>query len=48
MILVRVRPRLSASNIGDYEQFQTEPLAIDPQLVIDYLEDTLQHTIGAT
>jgi hypothetical protein len=24
-----------------------EPLAIDPQLVIDYLEDTLQHTIGA-
>jgi hypothetical protein len=26
---------------------QTDPLAIDPQLVIDYLEDTLQHTIGA-
>jgi hypothetical protein len=24
-----------------------EPLAIDPQQVIDYLEDTLQHTIGA-
>jgi hypothetical protein len=25
-----------------------EPLAIDPQLVIDYLEDTLQRTIGAS
>jgi hypothetical protein len=24
-----------------------DPLATDPQLVIDYLEDTLQHTIGA-
>jgi hypothetical protein len=25
-----------------------DPLAIDPQLVIDYLEETMQHTIGAT
>jgi hypothetical protein len=24
-----------------------DPLAIDPQLVLDYLEDTVQHTIGA-
>jgi hypothetical protein len=24
-----------------------DPLATDPQLVIDYLEDTVQHTIGA-
>ena len=24
-----------------------DPLAIDPQLVIDYLEKTVQHTIGA-
>ena len=44
---VRVRPRLSASHIGDYGPFQTEPLAIDPQLVIDYLEEIVQHTIGA-
>jgi len=27
---------------------QAVPLATDPQLVIDYLEDTLQHTIGAS
>ena len=26
---------------------ETEPLATDPQLVIDYLEDTVQNTIGA-
>ena len=26
---------------------ETEPLATDPQLVIDYLEETVQHTIGA-
>ena len=26
----------------------TDPLAIDPQLVIDYLEETVQRTIGAT
>jgi len=27
---------------------RADPLAIDPQLVIEYLEKTVQHTIGAT
>ncbi len=26
----------------------TDPLELDPQLVIEYLEETVQHTIGAT
>jgi hypothetical protein len=30
------------------ENAHADPLAIDPQLVIDYLEETVQHTIGAT
>ena len=25
-----------------------DPLDLDPQLVIEYLEETMQHTIGAT
>ena len=29
------------------DTLRAEPLAIDPQLVIDFLEDTVQHTIGA-
>ena len=31
-----------------YDRAQADPLALDPQLVIDDLEETMQRTIGAT
>jgi hypothetical protein len=39
------RPRLRR-RLG--QPAPADPLAIDPQLLIDYLEETVQHTIGAT
>jgi hypothetical protein len=42
------KPRLRRRFFGQPAQgTTTDPLAIDPQLVIDYLEKTVQHTIGA-
>ena len=38
----------SALRPADAGHAHAEPLATDPQLVIDYLEETVQHTIGAT
>ena len=32
---------------GRRKDSAADPLAIDPQLVIDYLEETMQHMIGA-
>ncbi len=41
------RPRFRFFERAAQDTAQADPLAIDPQLVIDYLEETMQHTIGA-
>jgi len=41
------RPRFRFFGRSAQDTAQADPLALDPQLVIDYLEATMQHTIGA-
>jgi hypothetical protein len=44
----RPRPRLRLFTRRAQATAPADPLAIDPQLVIEYLEDSVQHMIGAT